>query len=107
MFGRSTSFRMKSLNLSDDFLRTFENDLVPLLRRQQGFVGEILMANPGSLDRTGISMWESKADAEAYNANIYPQVLKILASMIDGRPAIQTFETVFLKLTNNTEAAKP
>jgi hypothetical protein len=106
MFARNTSFRMKSLSMSDDFLRAFENELVPLLRKQHGFVGEILMANPGSLDRIGISMWQNKADAEAYNVNIYPQVLKILSRMIDGRPEIRTFESALLKLTSDTDAAK-
>jgi hypothetical protein len=41
-----------------------------------------------------ISLWESKVNAEAYDANTYPQVLKTFARMIDGTPKVQTFESV-------------
>ena len=41
-----------------------------------------------------ISLWESKANAEAYNTNTYPEVLKTFARMIDGTPKVQTFESV-------------
>ena len=51
------------------------------------------MSNPGSLDVVAISLWDSKANAEAYNSNTYPEVLKTFARMIDGTPKVQTFET--------------
>ena len=41
-----------------------------------------------------ISLWESRADAEAYNTNTYPGVLKTFERMIDGIPKVQTFEAV-------------
>jgi hypothetical protein len=39
-----------------------------------------------------ISLWENRADAEAYNTGTYPEVLKTFARMIDGTPKVQTFE---------------
>ena len=74
--------------------RTFEKDVLPLLRKQNGFKDELTLSNPGSLDVIAISLWESKANAEAYNTNVYPEVLKTLAGMIDGTPKVQTFEAV-------------
>ena len=41
------------------------------------------MSNPGSLDVIAISLWESKANAEAYNTNTYQEVLKHFSRMID------------------------
>ena len=41
-----------------------------------------------------ISLWESKANTEAYNTNTYPEVLRTFARMIDGTPKAQTFEAV-------------
>jgi hypothetical protein len=41
-----------------------------------------------------ISLWESKANAEAYNTNAYQEVLKHFSRMIDGAPKVQTFESV-------------
>jgi hypothetical protein len=76
-----------------DYMRTFENEILPLLRKQKGFKEEITLSNPGSLDVIAISLWESKANAEAYNTNTYPAVLKTFARMIDGTPTVKTFET--------------
>ncbi|MBZ5547505.1 MAG: hypothetical protein LAO22_06015 [Acidobacteriia bacterium] len=93
MFARNVSFRLKS-NMLSDYTRTFENEILPLLRKQKGFQDEITFSNPGSQDAIAISLWDSKANAEAYNTNTYPEVLKTLARMIDGTPKVQTFEAV-------------
>ena len=93
MFARNVSIHLKS-NMLSDYTRTFEKDVLPLLRKQYGFKDEITLSNPGSVDVTAISLWESRVNAEAYNTNAYPEVLKTLARMIDGTPKVQTFETV-------------
>ena len=93
MFARTVSIHLKS-NMLSDYNRTFEKDILPLLRKQKGFRDEITLSNPTSLDAIAISLWENRADAEAYNTNTYPEVLKTLARMIDGTPRVQTFEAV-------------
>ena len=93
MFARTVSIHLKS-NMLSDYNRTFEKDTLPLLRKQKGFRDEITLSNPNSLDAIAISLWENRADAEAYNTNTYPEVLKTLAGMIDGTPKVQTFEAV-------------
>ena|ERR1700739_644738 len=99
MFARNVSFRLKS-NMFSDYTRTFENQILPLLRKQKGFKDEITLSNPGSQDAIAISLWENKANADAYNTNTYPEVLKTLARMIDGTPRLQTFEAVTSTLHN-------
>jgi hypothetical protein len=91
MFARHVSIHLKSNALSD-YTRTFENDTLPLLRQQKGFKDEITLSSPGSPDVIAISLWDSKANAEAYNTNAYPQVLRTFERMIDGAPKVQTFE---------------
>ncbi len=93
MFARNVSFHLKS-NMFSDYTRTFENDTLPLLRKQKGFKDEITLSNPNSLDVIAISLWDSKANAEAYNTNGYPELLRTLGRMIDGTPRVQTFESV-------------
>ena len=93
MFARNVSIHLKS-NMLSDYTRTFENDVLPLLRKQKGFRDEITLSNPSSLDAIAISLWETRADAEAYNTSTYPEVLKTLSRMIDGTPKVQTFEAV-------------
>ena len=102
MFARSAYFRVTSLNMAAEFARTFENEIFPLLREQRGFQGEITLSNPGSLEQIATSLWEKETNAEAYNANVYPQVLKILARVIDGKPKIRTYQAVTVHIDPST-----
>jgi hypothetical protein len=104
MFARNVSIHLKS-NMLSDYTRSFENDILPLLRKQKGFKDEITLSNPGSLDVVAIGLWENKANAEAYNTNTYPEVLKTFARMIDGTPRVQTFESVTSTFHNVAVAA--
>ena len=93
MFARNVSIHLKS-NMVSDYARTFDKDVLPLLRKQNGFKDEITFAGAGGVDVTAISLWENKADAEAYNTNTYPQVLKTLERFIEGTPKVQTSDVV-------------
>jgi hypothetical protein len=104
MFARNVSIHLKS-NMLSDYTRSFENEVLPLLRKQKGFKDEITLSNSSSLDVIAISLWESKANAEAYDTNTYPEVLKTLARMIDGTPKVQTFESVTSTFHNVAVAA--
>ena len=94
MFARNVSIQLKSNTMLADYTRTFEKDVLPLLRKQNGFKDEITFANAGGVDVTAISLWENKTDAEAYNTNTYPQVLKTMARFIEGTPKVQTSDVV-------------
>jgi len=93
MFARNVSIHLKS-NMLSDYTRTFEKDILPLLRKQNGFKDEITFAGPGGVDVTAISLWDKKADADAYSTNTYPQVLKTMARFIEGTPKVQTSDVV-------------
>ena len=93
MFARNVSIHLKS-NMLSDYTRTFEKEVLPLLRKQNGFKDEITFASSGGTDVTAISLWDNKANAEAYNNNIYPDVVKTLARVMDGTPKVQSGEVV-------------
>jgi hypothetical protein len=93
MFARNISIHLKS-NMLSDYTRCFEKDILPLLRKQNGFKDEITLASPGGVDVTAISLWENKNDADTYNTNTYPQVLRTLARFIEGAPQVHTFDVV-------------
>jgi hypothetical protein len=93
MYARNVSIHLKP-NMFSDYTRTFENDVLPLLRKQNGFKDEIAFSGPGGADVTAISLWDNKANAEAYNNNIYPDVVKTLARVMDGTPQVQSGEVV-------------
>jgi hypothetical protein len=93
MFARNVSIHLKS-NMLSDYTRTFEKEVLPLLRKQNGFKDEITFASAGGVDVTAISLWDNKIDAEAYNTKTYPQVLKTLARFIEGTPKVKTSDVV-------------
>ena len=99
MYARNVTFRVKS-NMQSDYTHTFENQVLPLLRKQKGFKEEISLCNPGSSEAVSISLWEYKSNADDYNTRVYPEVLKLLAKTIDGTPRVQTFETVISTFHN-------
>jgi hypothetical protein len=63
-----------------------------ILRKQNGFKDEITFSSPGGTEVTAISLWENKANAEAYNTTAYPEVLKTLSRIVEGTPRVQSGE---------------
>jgi hypothetical protein len=66
--------------------------VLPLLRKQNGFKDEITLVVPGGVEALGISLWDRKESAEAYDRNTYPQVLKTMEKLIEGTPKVQSYE---------------
>jgi hypothetical protein len=93
MYARNVSIHLKS-NMLSDYSKSFEKDILPLLRKQNGFKDEITLATSGGVNVTAISLWENKNDADTYNTNTYPQVLKTLARFIEGTPQVHNCDVV-------------
>ena len=91
MFARSVSFRLKPDSIAA-FTNLIEDETLPLLRKQKGFQDEITFVVPGGRDAVGISLWDQKESAEAYNSYGYPEVLKTLRNLVEGTPQVQTYE---------------
>jgi hypothetical protein len=91
MFARNVSFRLKPAR-SAEFTQLFDKDVLPLLRKQKGFQDEIVLVSPGGEDAIGISLWDTKENAETYARASYAGVLKTLQPMIQGEPRVQTYE---------------
>ena len=93
MFARNVSIRLKP-NTLKDFNQTFENEIVPMLRKQAGFRDEIALASFDGSFVTAISIWDSKEQAEAYNTSTYPTVLKTLDKYLDGPPKVRVTSVI-------------
>jgi len=93
MFARNVSVRLKPNTLAD-FNQTFEKEIVPMLHKQPGFRDEITLASDDSLTVTAISLWDSREQAETYNTNSYPTVLKTLDKYLDGPPKVRIANVV-------------
>ena len=91
MFGRQVTLKLKA-NSATELNRIAVDEILPILRKQKGFRDETTFVAPERAEAIVNSFWDTKADAEAYSRTGYPEVLKTLASVIDGTPTVKTFE---------------
>ena len=93
MFARNISLRLKP-NTLPVFTKTFEDQILPMLRKQPGFQDAIVTENEG-IHVTAISLWDTRELAEAYEKSTYPQVLKSLEKVVDGQPKVRLVTVVY------------
>jgi hypothetical protein len=91
MYARNVSLHLKA-NMAGEFTHTLEKDVLPLLRKQNGFKDEISFVAPDRSEAVAISLWDRKENAENYSRDIYPQVLTRLAKVVEGTPTVEAFE---------------
>jgi hypothetical protein len=90
MFARSVSMHLKT-GSAVEFTRTINEDVIPLLRKHKGFLDEIAFVAPSGTKAVGISLWDRKETAEAYDRDTYPEVRKALEKVMEGAPEVQTY----------------
>lgn len=106
MFARSVSMRLKDNNVSR-FNSTLEGEVLPLLRKQNGFRDELVLISSNG-DAIGISLWDRKDNAEAYQRETYPDVQRLLSKVTEGTPQVETHEvciSTFHKLATRDRAS--
>jgi heme-degrading monooxygenase HmoA len=91
MYARNVRMQLKP-NSNAQFTQTLEKEVIPLLRKQDGFQDEVTFIVPGGTEAFAISFWQSKEKAEAYSRTGYPEVLKALAKVVEGTPQLQSYE---------------
>ncbi len=104
MFARLVTLQLKR-TVVNEFPVTFEKEILPLLRRQKGFLDELLLVTPEKREMVAISLWETKEHAETYNRELYPQIEKIVAKFIEGIPVVKKFEAEYSTFHKITFAA--
>lgn len=93
MFARKVAARLKPDSLPE-FIRLMECEILSWLRTQEGFLDLIILSVPDSTEVATISFWDRQSNAEIYHASGYPEVLEMLARLLDGKPYVKTFEVV-------------
>ena len=91
MYTRKVTIKLKA-GSAPEFAGVIENEILPLLRKQQGFRDEITFIAPERLEAIAISFWDTKENAEAYSRMGYSEVLKTLGKVVEGTPKVETFE---------------
>ena len=90
-FARNVHFQIKN-GKEQEFAGLFEKDVLPMLRKQDGFLEEVTLVNPKGAH--AISLWDNRQSADAYQTGTYPQVLAKLTTVIEGTPTVETYENV-------------
>ena len=91
MFARKVSMNLKP-NSIKEFTQKLEKDILPLLRKQNGFRDELSFVSTSGTKAFAISLWDKAENAEAYNHATFPEVTKILAGLVEGTPQVETYE---------------
>jgi hypothetical protein len=109
MYARNVTMHLKP-NTAAQFTRTVEQDLLPMLRKRNGFADEIAFVAADGKQAIAISLWDNQANAEAYGRETYPEVLKGLVNVIEGTPEVRSYEvanSTFHKIASNLPVTAP
>ena len=91
MFARKVNMHLKPHSVAE-FTQRMERDVLPLLRKQKGFQDELAFVGQGGTEAFAISLWDKAENADTYNRGTYPEVTKILATVVDGAPQVETYD---------------
>jgi hypothetical protein len=91
MFAQTVQFRIKP-HFIEELTQIFNREIIPLMRKQDGFQDEITFIVPSGMAAIGLSLWNEKEDVDAYIREVYPTVLRALAPVFQGVPKVQVFE---------------
>jgi heme-degrading monooxygenase HmoA len=91
MFARNVTLHLK-VDKANEFTRTLETDVLPMLRRQAGFKDEITFLATDKDEAVAISLWDRRESAEAYSRETYPAVLQKLKQVVEGTPQVDSYE---------------
>jgi hypothetical protein len=91
MYARNVRIKLKA-NRVPELTRILEKEIIPLLRKQEGFQNEMLLIAPQRNEAIAISFWDKQVHAEAYNHIAYLDVLRNLSKVVEEMPIVETFE---------------
>ena len=92
MYTRVVEITCKSGKVRE-LCNTIEDKVLPILKKQRGFVDETVLVSDAEPDRIlGLSFWDSKQEAESYHREQYPQIHETIKHLLDDEPVIRTFD---------------
>ena len=91
MYAHRVSVHLKP-NSTAEFTQRLEQQVIPMLRQQKGFQDEITFVGPAGTEAFGVSLWDNKESADAYDRGPYAEVTTMLANLVDGNPQVDTYE---------------
>ena len=86
---RSVRFDIAS-NKNEEFQTLFRNEILPTLKKQDGFKDELLLVKDQHV--LAISVWDNMDSARKYETTAYPQLDRKLRPVMAGNPTVETLK---------------
>ena len=78
MFARKVEFDLL-VNKKDEFLRKVREEILPIMKRQAGFIDIIGLTHEIKVEKgLVISLWETREHAMKYEQEVFPKVTEML-----------------------------
>jgi|SRR5579864_2622555 len=72
---------------------TIDDKVLPILRKQAGFVDETVMVSETEPNRIlALSFWNTREDAQRYEREQFDTVQKIVQQLLEAAPVVRTFD---------------
>jgi heme-degrading monooxygenase HmoA len=78
---------------SRELSSAINDKVVPLLKKQAGFVDENVLVSDADSNRVlALSFWKTREDAERYQREQYNSVRETLQPLLEAEPVVRTFD---------------
>jgi heme-degrading monooxygenase HmoA len=105
MFTRVVQMSSKS-GKSQELANTINDKAVPILKKQRGFVDEIVLVSSDKSDQVlALSFWNKREDAEEYQREQYQNIHDTVRHLLETQPEVRTFD-VHTSTTHKIAASK-
>ena len=92
MYTRVVEITSKS-GKARELCNTIDDRVLPILKKQAGFVDEAVMASDTEPNRVlAISFWNTREDAQRYEREQFDTVQKTVQHLLEAAPVVQTFD---------------
>jgi heme-degrading monooxygenase HmoA len=74
---------------------TVKDDLLPIMRKQLGFVDLVLLADKENPERLiCLSFWATREEAEVYHSHYHNGITDMLMPILKSPPTLETFSVI-------------
>lgn len=104
MFARKVTARLQKNSLSA-FVDLISHEILPWLRKQEGFQDLMTLVAPDGREVTTITFWDHERNAQTYDEIGYPEALKMVGDLLDSEPYVKVFNVVSSTFQGSLEQA--